>query len=423
MARALIVGGGIGGLTAALSLSELGFEVEVFETAPDVRPLGVGINVLPHAVRELQELGLGTQLEQAGVLTAELAYFSKQGHAIWREPRGLDAGYRWPQISIHRGALHLLLLDTARSRIGADHIHLGRHFVRAREVADGVIAEFADRSGGKAHAEVHGDLLIGADGIHSQLRAQLHPNEAPKPLWNGTWLWRGVTHGKRFLTGRSMIMAGHSEHKFVAYPIGPSDRPGHEVLNNWVAELRTPNTELVEREDWNKRAELNAFLPRFESWRFDWLDVPGMIRASEAVYVYPMVDRDPLDHWGQGRMTLLGDAAHPMYPVGSNGASQAILDARVLTGCLRSKQPLEAALRAYESVRLPATAALTLSNRKQGPEECMTLVEARAPNGFEKIEDVITDAELQAIAAKYKRLGGFSIDESNRRPSLADIEY
>jgi 2-polyprenyl-6-methoxyphenol hydroxylase-like FAD-dependent oxidoreductase len=423
MTKALIVGGGIGGLTAALSLAELGIEVEVFETAPDIRPLGVGINVLPHAVRELHELGLAAQLEQAGVLTAELAYFSKHGHAIWREPRGIAAGYRWPQISIHRGALHSLLLETARARLGADHIHLGRHFTRAHEDASGVIAEFAERSGGATQAEVRGDFLIGADGIHSQLRAQLHPNEAPKPRWNGTWLWRGVTHGERFLTGRSMIMAGHSEHKFVCYPIGPSDRPGREVVINWVAELRTPNTELVEREDWNKRAELDEFLPRFESWRFDWLDVPGMVRNAEVVYVYPMVDRDPLEHWGEGRMTLLGDAAHPMYPVGSNGASQAILDARVLSGCLRSKQPLEAALRAYERVRLPATAALTLANRQQGPEECMTLVEARAPNGFDKIEDVITDAELSAIAAKYKRLAGFSIDEINRRPSLAHVEY
>jgi 5-methylphenazine-1-carboxylate 1-monooxygenase len=233
-----------------------------------------------------------------------------------------------------------------------------------------------------------------------------------------------VTHGERFLTGRSMIMAGHSEHKFVCYPIGPSTRVANDgALINWVAELRQPITELIEREDWNKQGKLEEFLPQFEAWRFDWLDVPGMIRSAEAVYVYPMVDRDPLEHWGEGRMTLLGDAAHPMYPVGSNGASQAILDARVLSGCLRSKQPLEAALRAYESVRLPATAALTLANRKQGPEECMTLVEARAPNGFERIEDVITEAELQAIAAKYKRLAGFTIDELNQRPSLAHVQY
>lgn len=421
MTHALIVGGGIGGLTTALSLAELGYEIDVFESVSEVRPLGVGINVLPHAVRELHELGLAEALEQNGVLTAELAYFSKHGRAIWAEPRGKAAGYRWPQISIHRGTLHMLLLEAAKARIGAGHIHLGHHFVKATQDAGEVRAEFLGREG-KRSIEVRGDFLVGADGIHSQLRAQLHPGEG-KPRWNGTWLWRGVTVSDRYLTGRSMIMAGHSEHKFVCYPIGPAPDGSGKQLINWVAELRQPVTELIEREDWNKQGDLDEFLPRFENWRFDWLDVPGMIRGASAVYVYPMVDRDPLDHWGDGRITLLGDAAHPMYPVGSNGASQAILDARVLTGCLRSKPDVAEALRAYERVRLPATAALTLSNRKQGPEECMTLVEARAPNGFDRIEDVITQTELEAIAAKYKRLAGFTIDEINQRPSLAHVQY
>src|SRR5437868_6114909 len=292
--HALIIGGGIGGLTAALSLAELGFEVDVFESVSDVRPLGVGINVLPHAVRELYDLDLSSQLENAGVLTAELAYFSKHGHAIWREPRGRDAGYRWPQISIHRGALHLLLLAEAKKRLGPNRIHLGYHLARARNVPGGVVAEFVDRAGGSARSEVRGDFLVGADGIHSQLRAQLHPGEG-KPRWNGTWLWRGVTHGKPFLSGRSMIMAGHSEQKFVCYPLGSSAQDGGEdQLLNWVAELRQPVTQLAEREDWNKQGKLEEFLPQFESWRFDWLDVPALIRNAEAVYAYPMVDRDPL---------------------------------------------------------------------------------------------------------------------------------
>ncbi|HKU39145.1 MAG TPA: flavin-dependent oxidoreductase [Polyangiales bacterium] len=420
MTKALIVGGGIGGLTAALSLAELGIELDIYESVPVVQPLGVGINLLPHAVRELFELGLQERLESAGVLTAELAYFSKHGRPIWAEPRGIAAGYRWPQISIHRGVLHHILLEVARERLGAERIHLGHHLTSVAQDASGVRASFVDRKTGAQLTEARGDILIGADGIHSQTRALLHPGEG-KPRWNGTWLWRGVTHAAPFLTGRSMIMAGHSEHKFVCYPIGPSS--DDRALINWVAELRYPVTELVEREDWNKRGELAEFLPRFEDWRFTWLDVPQLIRDAEAVYVYPMVDRDPLDHWGQGRITLLGDAAHPMYPVGSNGASQAILDARVLTGCLRSVPALETALRRYESVRLPATAALTLANRQQGPEECMTLVEARAPNGFAHIEDVITRDELEAIASKYKRLAGFSIQEINQRPSLAHADY
>jgi 2-polyprenyl-6-methoxyphenol hydroxylase-like FAD-dependent oxidoreductase len=420
MTQALIVGGGIGGLTAALSLAELGIDVEIYESVSEVQPLGVGINVLPHAVRELFELGLQERLESAGVLTSELAYFSKHGKPIWREPRGRAAGYRWPQISIHRGKLHFLLLEAVRERLGSERLHLGHHLGSFSQTERGVVAEFVDRRSGNLLARREADLLIGADGIHSQVRTQLHEGEG-KPRWNGTWLWRGVTHGAPFLSGSSMIMAGHSEHKFVAYPIGPSERGG--ALINWVAELRVPITDLVEREDWNKRASLDEFLPRFEGWKFDWLDVPWLIRNAEAVYVYPMVDRDPLEHWGQGRVTLLGDAAHPMYPVGSNGASQAILDARVLTGCLRSKPDVTAALRAYEGVRGPATAKLILSNRQQGPEECMTLVEARAPDGFAHVHDVITDSELEAIAAKYKRLAGFSIDEINSRPSLAHAQY
>jgi 2-polyprenyl-6-methoxyphenol hydroxylase-like FAD-dependent oxidoreductase len=418
--KALIVGGGIGGLATALSLAELGIELEVFESADELKPLGVGINLLPHAVRELQELGLLAQLEAIGVKTAELAYYSKHGKRIWQEPRGVAAGYRWPQISIHRGHLHMLLLETVRERIGHGHVHIGHHCVDFEATGERVRAHFRVGRHGSAQTSADADLLIGADGIHSRVRAQLHPDEGP-PQWNGAILWRGVTRSQPFLTGRSMIMAGHAVHKFVCYPIG-RDEQGRELLN-WVAELHFPVTDLAEREDWNRPGRLEDFLPRFVDWRFDWLDVPALIERADVIYMYPMVDREPLPNWGQGRVTLLGDAAHPMYPIGSNGASQAILDSRVLAGCLRSHRDPEQALRAYEAVRRPATGAIVLANRKQGPEECMTLVEARAPNGFDAIGDVISQAELEAIAAKYKQLAGFSIEELNQRPSLAHVQY
>ena len=417
--RVIIAGGGIGGLVLALSLHEVGFDVHVYEAVEQVKPLGVGINVLPHAVRELVELGLGPALERAGILTAELAYYSKHGKLIWSEPRGREAGYTWPQISIHRGRLQLLLLETVYARLGPARIHLGHAFTHFTQADGRVEAHFADAKG-TPRAHVEGDVLVGADGIHSSVRAQLHPHEGA-PRWNGTLLWRGVSVRPPFLSGRSMIMAGHETQKFVAYPIG--DAGDGLRLTNWIAELRFAPGDLKEREEWNAQGKREDFLPRFADWKFDWLDVPRLVNESERIYVYPLVDRDPLPHWGEGHVTLLGDAAHPMFPVGSNGASQAVLDARVLTSCLRYAENIPKALETYESVRRPATAALTLANRKQGPEECMTLVEARAPAGFADVADVITRDELVAISGKYKRLAGFSVDELNQRPSLAAIRY
>jgi len=421
--HAIVVGGGIGGLATALSLAELGADVHVYESVDPIRPLGVGINLLPHAVRELAALGLQPALEAIGVATSELAFYSKHGKPIWGEPRGREAGYHWPQISIHRGRLHMLLLDTAIEHLGKARVHLGHKLARFETTPDGVTARFVERRTGTEAAPVHGDVLIGADGIHSQTRAQLYPNEGP-PKWNGAVMWRGVSYGEPFLSGRSMIMAGHLRHKFVAYPIG-ADETGKPLIN-WVAELRFDTTDLSEREDWNKPGKLEEFLPSFRPWKFDWLDVPGLIENAISVYEYPMVDRDPLPSWsdGSGRMTLLGDAAHPMYPIGSNGASQAILDARVLTGCLKSYgADVARALAAYEAIRRPATAAVVLANREQGPEHCLTVVENRAPDGFERLEDVASHAELKDIADTYKRIAGFSVDALNTSPSLADRAY
>ena len=416
--KVLIAGGGIGGLTAALSLSQAGFDVEVLESVETLRPLGVGINLLPHAVRELGELGLLDAIGSMGVATAELVYYSKRGQPIWREDRGIAAGYRWPQISIHRGRFHHLLLDTVRERLGAAAVRTDCRCTGFDATADGVVLHVENHRG--ESALVQGDVLVGADGIHSRVRALFHPDEG-RPPWNGARLWRGVSRGPAFLTGRSMIMAGHARHKFVCYPIGVAASGEAEI--NWVAELHGEAGDLPPRQDWNSAGHLDDFLPAFADWRFDWLDVPGIIQRAADVYVYPMVDRDPLPEWGRGRVTLLGDAAHPMYPIGSNGASQAILDARVLAGCLRQLADPVDALAAYEAARRPPTSALVLANRRQGPEECMTLVEARAPNGFDRIEDVITHAELAAIADKYKALAGFTIAGLNGSPSLADLEY
>jgi 2-polyprenyl-6-methoxyphenol hydroxylase-like FAD-dependent oxidoreductase len=416
----LIAGGGIAGLTTALSLHQIGVECRVFESVDTIQSLGVGINLLPHAVRELTELGLQDRLAATAIPTAELAYYSARGQLIWTEQRGLAAGYRWPQFSIHRGALQMILHDAACQRLGAEQILTGHHLDRWEPTPSGIRAHFIDRRTGASLGAADGALLIGADGIHSTLRQAMYPQEGP-PIWNGAILWRGVTQcGLPFLTGRSMAIAGHEFQKFVAYPISREAEERGEPLINWIAERKFRPDHQWRREDWNRPGNREEFLPQFTGWRFDWLDVPALIAAAEGCYEFPMVDRDPLERWTFGRATLLGDAAHPMYPIGSNGASQAILDARVLAREIKARGPTPEALEAYEAERRPATARVVLANRKNGPEQVMQLVQQRAPEGFKRIEDVLSAAELEGTAATYKQIAGFDKEVlNNREPIVA----
>jgi len=400
-----IVGGGIGGLVAALALHARGFSPTVYESVAEMRQLGVGINLLPHAVRVLDDLGLREQLLASGIATAELLYFNKFGQKIWREPRGIEAGYAWPQISIHRGHLHGLLLAETIRRLGPDRVLTGNHLGELQE-GERPTLHFVERAKTGKRASVTCDVVIGADGIHSAVRRHFYPDEGP-PVWNGAILWRAMTEGAPFLTGRSMFMAGHANQKFVCYPISREHHDRGRSLTNWVAELRFDPDRPFAREDWNRQVDRAAFLPAFAGWRFDWLDIPALIEAAEEVYEYPMVDRDPVPRWSFGRITLMGDAAHPMYPIGSNGASQAILDAEVLALALGADDDVTAALQAYQDARLAPTAAIVRANRNQGPEQVMQLAEERAPKGFEKIEDVVAADELEAVAARYKQIAGF----------------
>jgi 2-polyprenyl-6-methoxyphenol hydroxylase-like FAD-dependent oxidoreductase len=416
----LIAGGGIGGLTLALSLHQIGIPARVFESVPALKPLGVGINVLPHAVRELIELGLLDRLDAAGVRTKELAYFSKHGKPIWSEPRGLEAGYNWPQFSIHRGTLQQILLDAATMRLGAESILTSHHLAGFTETAAGVRADFIDKATGQPAGSYEGDILIAADGIHSAVREKLYPQEGP-PIWNGRILWRGITATDAFLTGRTMIMAGHEVLKFVCYPISKAPDAAGKYQINWVAERHMPPTYQWRREDYNRIAKLEEFLPCFADWKFDWLDVPGLVRNCAHAYEYPLVDRDPIDRWTFGKVTLLGDAAHPMYPVGSNGASQAILDARVLTREILAHGPTHSALLAYEAERRPATTDLVMLNRRNGPEQVMQLVEERAPDGYEVVTDVLSLKELEDIATNYKRVAGFQVEALNAKPPIVQL--
>lgn len=413
----IIIGAGIGGLTLALSLHQVGIAARVYESVEKLEPLGVGINLLPHAVRELTELGLADELAETAIPTSTLSYVSKRGQLIWSEPRGVAAGYNWPQFSIHRGELQMILYRAVLERLGPDAVKTGSHFAAFEQTSDGISAEFIDRRSGAVCERAEGALLIGCDGIHSSVRAKFVPDEGP-PKWNGAILWRGVTEAMPYLDGRTMIMAGHERQKFVCYPISRRAFDSGHALVNWIAELRYDPDHAWRREDWNRPGRLDEFLPLFESWQFGWLDVPGLIRNAKACFEYPMVDRDPLPNWGSGRVTLLGDAAHPMYPIGSNGASQAILDARVLTREILAHGAGPDALAAYAAERNPATARIVLANRANGPEQVMQLVEERAPEGYGRIEDVLSVAELENAAAGYKRLAGFDRETLNSRPPI-----
>jgi 2-polyprenyl-6-methoxyphenol hydroxylase-like FAD-dependent oxidoreductase len=410
---AIIVGGGIGGLVTAIALHQAGVDVRVFESVHTVRPLGVGINLLPHSVRVLDRLGLLPALEGIAVANAELVYFNRQGQKIWQEPRGVAAGYRWPQLSVHRGRLQMLLMQAATERLGPDRIRTGHHLDRFASLPDGrVEARFVDRHTGRALATERAEILIGADGIHSTVRAALHPEDGP-PQWAGRLIYRGVSETAPFLTGRSHVAIGGRQ-VFVAYPISPTHLAEGRSLTNWIAGIEVDPAGGYAREDWNRTAEVERLLPRYESWRFGWLDVPAVMRAAETVFEFPMVDKDPLARWTLGRVTLLGDAAHPMYPVGSNGASQAILDAQALAEAFAGAgHDIDAALARYEAERRPKTAAIVLANRRGGPEGIIRVAEQRAPDGFGDLGEVFAPGELEAFMGGYKQLASFDLQTVN----------
>ncbi|UPY38488.1 flavin-dependent oxidoreductase [Sediminicoccus sp. KRV36] len=397
----LIAGGGVGGLTLALSLHERGIPCVVLEAAKEVKQLGVGINTLPHAIRELAALGLLPALDAIGIRTRELRYLNRFGSRIWTEARGLHAGHDTPQFSIHRGKLHGVLWQAALERMGPQVIRAGMRMVGFAQSGSSVTANFSDGS------SIRGSALIGADGIHSVLRNAMHPEDGGI-RWNGIQMWRGAIEWPAHEGGDVMLIAGDMAEKLVFYPIGAGSTP-ETRLTNWVicAQIGDATRPPPRREDWSRPGTLEDVLPHVQRFRVPGLDVEAMVRATPEFWEYPMCDRDPLPFWTQGRVTLLGDAAHPMYPVGSNGASQAILDARALARLLAA-HPIEDAFAAYEAERLPATRDLVLTNRRGGPERVVDVVSERAPNGFERLEDVIATDELAAIARGYAQMAGFA---------------
>jgi len=411
--KVIIAGGGVGGLVTALMLHARGIDCEIFEQADVIRELGVGINTLPHAIKELAELGLLERLDAIAIRTHELFYTNRFGQEIWREPRGIDAGYDVPQFSIHRGRLQGVIYQAVRSRLGESRIHMNCRLGSFSQDEAGVTAYFFDRGGTHRHT-ARGDVLVGADGIHSAVRDTLYPNEGP-PNWNGLMLWRGAIDWPAFLTGRSMVIAGGLAAKLVVYPIAEGSRPDKR-LTNWavVGRVGDPSMPVPQKQDWSRPGRFEDLMPHVQRFRIPYVDARALIEASNEFWEYPMCDRDPLPRWSFGRVTLLGDAAHPMYPVGSNGASQAILDARFLADRLDDADNAVHALWLYEQSRLPATAEIVRSNRRGGPEGVIDAVEERAPDGFSNIDDVLSFEQRKAIVRGYASKAGFTREQVNK---------
>ncbi|WP_217998600.1 flavin-dependent oxidoreductase [Novosphingobium naphthalenivorans] len=405
----IIIGAGIGGLSLALMLHERGIKSTIFEAAPQLSPLGVGISVLPHASAQLCELGLREALERTAITARNSCFYTRFGQLVHTEAVGLSAGYDVPQFQIHRGDLQQILASALVARTGTRTIVTGHRCTGFEQRGDKVLVHFVDATGTPLPSVI-GSALVGADGIHSAIRSLLHPDDGP-PIYSGVNMWRGVTRWKPYLDGASYVRAGWLSHgKMVIYPIRDNiDGQGTQLIN-WVAEIETPDHT---RQDWNRRGRLDDFIHAFEDWHFDFLDVPAMIRAADTILEYPMVDKDPLPWWSKGTVTLLGDAAHPMYPRGSNGAGQAILDARALADALAAGSgKIEAALQEYADQRLPATSRVVQTNRTTPPDVILKVVHERSGDRpFERIEDVIDPAELAAISNSYKAVAGYARDQ------------
>lgn len=413
--RVQIAGGGIGGLALALSLHEVGVPFTVFESVRELKPLGVGINLQPNAVRELEDLGIGDAiLSTIGMPLDEWALVGLNGRDIHAEPRGRAAGYTWPQYAVHRGQLHLAMYQELLRRAGPGSVRLGSHAKGYQTNEDGTVTVKIQDSTGAVTQEA-GTLLVGADGIHSAIRAQMHPDQPPIH-WGGVLMWRGTTVAKPFRTGASFVGLGTHRQRMVMYPISPVDPDTGMAVINWIAETVADTASERQRNSWFRPVEINTFVHHFDQFRYDWLDVPALINKGGMAFENPMIDRDPIPTWVDGPVVLLGDAAHPMYPTGSNGASQAIIDARTLTGYFLKQGLTQGALQSYNDELCAPISDLVLRNRGSGPFGLLQIVNSRCEGVFENIDDVVTPDERNTFMARYKAAAGLSKDVLNAAP-------
>jgi 2-polyprenyl-6-methoxyphenol hydroxylase-like FAD-dependent oxidoreductase len=409
----LIAGGGIGGLAAALTLHQIGVPCVVFEAVREMRPLGVGINLQPNAVRELYDLGFtAADLDRVGLPAKEWALVGLNGNDIYSEPRGLDAGYHWPQYAVHRGQFHMLMHDTLVRRAGAQAVRLGSRVTGYRKTRDGGVTALIEHADGSA-SEADGALLIGADGIHSAIRAQMHPGQPPIH-WGGAVMWRGTTQARPIRSGASFVGLGTHRQRMVFYPISQPDPATGLSTINWIAEVTMDNSEGWKQSGWFRQVPISDFAHHFDGWVWDWLDVPALLRNADSAFENPMIDRDPIPTWRDGPVALIGDAAHPMYPTGSNGGSQAIVDARVLGAAMVEHGVTAQALAAYDAKLCGPIGQVVLRNRGAGPFGLLNMVDERCGGTFDNIDDVIPPQERAAFMAGYKAAAGFAIEALNK---------
>jgi len=414
-APVLIAGGGIAGLAMALTLHQIGVPFRVFEASREMKPLGVGINLQPNAVRELIDLGISeADLDVVGLPALEWALVGLNGLEVHAEPRGRGAGYHWPQYAVHRGQFHMLLYHTLLQRAGADCVELGARVTGYARDGDGVTARI-ERADGSV-AQERGTLLIAADGIHSRIRAQMHPDQPPIH-WGGGVMWRGTVRGKPLRTASSFVGLGTHRHRMVIYPISPVAEDGTALIN-WIAEVTLDNSGGWPDDAWFRAVEVDEFVHHFDQYRYDWLDVPTMLRAADCAYENPMIDRDPVPTWVDGRVALMGDAAHAMYPTGSNGASQAIIDARVIGAQMLAHGVTPAALAAYDAQLCGPVSQLVLRNRGAGPFGLLNLLDKRCGGVFDDIEAVLPEAERAEFLAGYRAAAGFAVETLNAAPPI-----
>jgi len=412
----IIAGGGIGGLSFALTLHDIGVPCLVLESVTDLKPLGVGINIQPNAVRELYELGFGAEtLDRFGIQTREWALVGLNGREVYAEPRGTLAGYKWPQYCVHRGELQMMLYHAAIERMGKDAIQTGVRVIGYRNHDNGVTVQTESRNGEKQ--DIEGALLVAADGLHSAVRAQMYPDQPPIQ-WGGAIMWRGVTRAKPIRTGASFVGFGTHHHRVVFYPISQPDPDTGLADINWIAEITVDNAGGWQHGDWNKKVRHEDFIHHFEGWQQDWIDVPAMLRGAEDVFEYPMIDREPIPTWQDQHVALIGDAAHVMYPTGSNGASQAIMDARYLGAAILQHGVNARALQAFDEQFCKPIGEVVLRNRGAGPFGLLNLLDDRCGGVFEDIDSVIPEAERNEFMQVYKNAAGLAIEKLNSAPAI-----